>query len=66
MGGSGLDQTDYFQKFADPILDRIQYLRIRIGLGLKIFTVCSALQPGSDTVEKIAGIFTRRIWQPYL
>ena len=23
------------------------------------------MQPGSDTVEKMTGIFTKRIWQPY-
>jgi len=43
MGGSGLDRTDDFQKFCGSGLDRIQLLRIRIGLGLKNFTVCSSL-----------------------
>jgi len=39
MGGSGLDRTDDFQKFRRSGLDRIQLLRIKIGLGLKNFTV---------------------------
>jgi len=43
MGGSGLDQTDDFQKFCGSGLDRIQLLRIRIGLGLKNLTVRSSL-----------------------
>jgi len=32
----GLDRTDGFQKFCVSGLDRIQFLRIRIGLGVKI------------------------------
>jgi len=43
MGGSGLDRTDDFQKFCRSGLDRMQLLRIRIGLGLNNFTVRSAL-----------------------
>ena len=43
MGGSGLDQTDDFQKFCGTGLDRIQFYRIRTGLGLKNFTVRSCL-----------------------
>jgi len=43
MGGSGLDRTVDFQKFCRSGLDRIQFLGIRIGLGLKNFTVCSSL-----------------------
>jgi len=43
MDGSGLDQIDGFKKFCESGLDRIQLLRIRIGLGLKNFTVRSSL-----------------------
>jgi len=43
MGVSGLDRTDDFQKFCRSGLDQIQLLGIRIGLGLKNFTVCSSL-----------------------
>jgi len=43
MGGSGLDRTDDPQKFCGSGLHRIQFLRIRIGLGLKNFTVSSSL-----------------------
>jgi len=43
MGGLGLDRTDVFQKFCGSGLDRIQFLRIRIGLGLKNLTVRSSL-----------------------
>ena len=43
IGGSGLDQTDDFQKFCGSGLDRIQFNRIRTGLGLKNFTVRSSL-----------------------
>jgi len=32
-----------FQKFCGSGLDRIQFLRISIGLGLKNFTVCSSV-----------------------
>ena len=39
IGGSGLDRTDDFQKFCGSGLDRIQFYRIRTGLGLKNFTV---------------------------
>jgi len=42
-GESGLDRTDDFQKFCGSGLDRIQLLRIRIGLGLNNFTVRSSL-----------------------
>jgi len=44
MGGSGLDWIDGFQKFCGSGLDRIQLLRIRIGVGLNNFTVCSSLK----------------------
>jgi len=43
IGGSGLDRTDDFQKFCGSRLDRIQFYRIRTGLGLKKFTVRSSL-----------------------
>jgi len=43
MGGSGRDRTDDSQKLCRSGLDRIQFLRIRIGLGLKNFTVHSSL-----------------------
>jgi len=43
MGGSGLDLTDDFQKFCASVLDWIQLLQIRIGLGLNNFTVRSSL-----------------------
>jgi len=46
MGGSGLDRTDDFQKFCWSGLDRIQFYRIRAGLGLKNFTVRSSLLSG--------------------
>jgi len=39
MGRLGLDRTDDFQKFCGSGLDQIQILRIKIGLGLKTFTV---------------------------
>jgi len=43
MGGSGLDRTDDFQKFCGSALDRIQFYRIRTGIELKNFPVCSSL-----------------------
>jgi len=43
MGGSGLDRTDDFQKFCGSGLDRIQFHRIKTGLGMKNFTVRSSL-----------------------
>jgi len=43
MGGSELDRTDDFQKFCGSGLDRIQFYRIRTGLGLINFTVLSSL-----------------------
>jgi len=43
IGGLGLDRTDDFQKFGGSGLDRIQFYRIRTGLGLKNFTVRSSL-----------------------
>jgi len=43
MGGSGPDRTDDFQKLCGSGLDRIQFYRIRTGLGLKNFTVRSSL-----------------------
>ena len=45
-GGSGLDRTYDFQKFCGSGLDRIQFYRIRTGLGQKNFTVRSSLQCG--------------------
>jgi len=39
IGGSGLDQTDDFQKFCGSGLDRIQFYRIRIGLTVKNLSV---------------------------
>ena len=50
IGGSGLDRTDDFQKFCGTGLDRIQFFRIRIGLGQKILSVRSSLLQG--TVSK--------------
>jgi len=41
------------------ILFKIRYSRIPRHMHLRITT-----QPGSVTVEKLAGIFTKRIWQP--
>ena len=43
MGGSGLDRTDDLQKFRRSGLDRIQFYRIRTGIGLKNFAVSSSL-----------------------
>ena len=43
MGGSGLDRTHDFQKFCGSGLDRIQFCRIRTGLGLKNYAVRSSL-----------------------
>jgi len=43
IGGSGLDRTDDFQKFCRSGLDRIQFLRIKIGLRLKNLSVRSSL-----------------------
>jgi len=43
IGGWGLDRTDDFKKFCGSRLDRIQFYRIRTGLGLKNFTVRSSL-----------------------
>jgi len=43
IGESGLDPTDDFQKIFGSGLDGIQIYRIRTGLGLKKFTVCSSL-----------------------
>jgi len=48
IGGSGLHQTDDFQKFCGSGLDRIQFLRIRIRLGLKNMSVCSSLLGVTD------------------
>jgi len=43
MGGSRLDRTDDFQNFCGSGLNRIQFYRIRTGLGLKNFTIRSSL-----------------------
>jgi len=51
MGGSGLDRTDDFQKFCGSGLDRIQFHRIKTGLGMKNFTVRSSLQSSSDKIK---------------
>jgi len=48
MGGSGLDRIDDFQKFYETRLYRIQFLRIRIGLGLNNITVRSSLLRTKD------------------
>jgi len=48
MGGSGLDRTDDFQNICGSGLDRIQFSRIRTGLGLKNFTVRSSLTCGPN------------------
>jgi len=53
MGGSGLDRTDDFQKFWESGLDWLKLLQIRIGLGLKNFTVRSCLV-ASQTVSNFA------------
>ena len=72
MGGSRMDQTDDFQKLCESGLDRIQLLWIRIGLGLKNFTVRSSLiQTLLITVVKCLIIFFRistgldQIFGPY-
>ena len=44
IGGSRLDRTDDFLKFCRSGPDRIQFLQIRIGLGLKNLPVRSSLQ----------------------
>jgi len=66
MGGSGLDQTDDFQKFCGSGLDRIQLLRIRIGLGLKNLTVRSSLvrtsQNRSEKCQKFEKNSTKKWW----
>ena len=43
MGESGLDWTDDLKKICGSGLDWIQFLQIRIGLGLKNFRVRSSL-----------------------
>jgi len=48
MGGSGLDRTDDFQQFCGSGLDRIEFHRIRAGIGLKNFTVRSSLPSGRE------------------
>ena len=56
IGGSGLDRTDDFQKFCGSGLDRIQFHRIKTGLGLKNFIVHSSLMttqtPTTAEIEK--------------
>ena len=59
MGGSGLDRTDNSQKFFASGLDRIQFLRIRIGLGLKNFTV----RPSLGRIQKRSG--RRHVYKNY-
>ena len=61
MGGSGLDQTDDFQKFCRSGLDWIQLLQIKIGLGLKNFTVRSSLIPTTSYSRGI-NITTEKCW----
>jgi len=51
MGRSGMDRTDDFQKLCGSGLDRIQLLRIRIGLRLKNFAVRLSLPLTSDVPE---------------
>jgi len=53
MGGSGLDRTDDFQKFCRSGLNQIQLLWIRIGLGLKNFTVRSSLAHSTVAVGTV-------------
>jgi len=59
VGGSGLGRTYDFQKFCGSGLHRIQLLRIRIGLGLKNFTVRSSLVHGLifDFLDPGSGCF---------
>jgi len=52
LGGSRLNRTDDFQKFSGSGLDQIQFFMIRIGLGLKNFTVCSSLPPSTIRVKR--------------
>jgi len=65
LGGSGLVRTDDFQKFCESGLNRIQFLRIRIGLGLKNFPVRSSLsggrrsaKTGSEKLDGMRGTFS--------
>jgi len=51
MSGSGLDRTEDLKKFCGSGLDRIHFLRIRIGLGLKNFTVRSVKQADSCLIS---------------
>jgi len=48
MDGSGLDRSDNLKKFCGSGLDRIQFLQIRIGLGLNNFIVRSSLIHGQQ------------------
>jgi len=60
MGGSGLDRTDDFQKPCGSGLDRIQFYRIRTGLGLKNFAVRSSLTSMSQ-VSNVSNLLARKI-----
>ena len=51
IGGSGLDRTGDFQKFCRSRLDRIQFYRIKIGLGLKNLSVRSSLVSKSSSTR---------------
>jgi len=57
IGGSGLDRTDDFQKFCESVLDRLQFYRIRTGLGLKNFAVRSSL-----LLRSILPVYGKWIW----
>jgi len=63
MGGSELERTDDFQKFCEAGLDRIQLLRIRIGLGLKNFTVRSSPVAGG-TFSDSDSAPVPKFWNP--
>jgi len=58
---TGLDQTNDFQKFCGSGLDRIQFYRIRTGLGLKNFAhlwsiaVKNIVSLATDDFQKFCG-----------
>jgi len=53
------DWTGDFQKFCRPGLDRIQFYRIRIGLGLKNFTVRPSLMTSVQQFFQCCFFFIR-------
>ena len=63
IGGSGLDRTNDFEKFCGSGLDRIQFYRIRNGLGLKNFTVRSSLPVGYEAflTKCLRGVWSRAV-----